>query len=97
MTSIEGHIQIELLQGSLSSLGNAPLRLYLSVTLAGLIGLMMTKMRIIHGHHHDGGDDDDFHLCTQTGLASLSPIELPEACCFAYISDVVRILVLLCI
>ena len=69
MTSIEGHIQIELLQGSLSSLGNAPLLVYLSVTLAGLIGLMMTKMWIIHGHHHDGGDDDDFHLCTQTGLA----------------------------
>ena len=44
MTSIEGHIQIELLQGSLSSLGNAPLRLYLSVTLASL---MMTMKIII--------------------------------------------------
>ena len=59
LTSIEGHIQIELLQGSLSSLGNAPLRLYLSVTLAGLIGLMMMTMMMIHDHHHDGDDDDD--------------------------------------
>ena len=105
MTSIEGHIQIELLQGSLSSLGNAPLRLYLSVTLAGLIGLMMMTFMIIrdNDHDHDHGDDDDdddgddddhddyddnkyFHLCTQTGLASLSPIVLPAACCCAYIN-----------
>ena len=62
LTWIEGIIQIELLWGSLSSLGNAPLLVYLSVTLASLIGLvMMMTFMLIHDHHHDHdhGDDDD--------------------------------------